>query len=94
MRERTPSPLGPLVADAVVQGYSAAQSEVRAPAPYHGYYYRMLTAQGDAANGGALDYVIQGKFIGGFGVVAYPSEYGNSGIMTFIINHDDVLYQK
>ena len=62
--------------------------------PYHGYYYRLLTGQGKDASGGAYDYLMQGKMIGGFGVVAYPAQYGSSGIMTFIVNHDGVVYQK
>lgn len=61
---------------------------------YHGYRYRLLTEQGPHANGGSLSYMIDGKLIGGFGVVAYPADYGNSGIMTFITNHDGVVYQR
>ena len=61
---------------------------------YHGYYYRILKAQGKNAAGGAYDYVVKGKMIGGFALVAYPAEYGSSGVMTFIVNHDGVVYQK
>jgi hypothetical protein len=64
------------------------------PSPLGGYLYRVLTAQGPAAPGGAMNYVVNGKLLGGFGVVAYPAQYGNSGIMSFITNHDGVLYEK
>lgn len=87
-----PSPLGPLVAQAREEGYLGKSSEK--PSPYHGYFYRILTAQGTHANGGAYDYIVDGRMIGGFAVVAYPAEYGNSGVMTFIVNHDGVVYQK
>ena len=62
--------------------------------PYHGYYYSVLTRQGSNAKGGALDYVVNGRMIGGFALVAYPAEYGNSGVMTFLVNHDGVVYEK
>ena len=85
------SPLGPLVAQATTAGYSArANSHL----PFHGYYFRMLTRQGSNAPGGAKDYVVDGKMTGGFAFVAYPAEYGNSGVMTFIIDQDGVLLQK
>jgi Protein of unknown function (DUF2950) len=84
------SPLGPFVAEATAEGYRAGTTRT----PYHGYYYRILTRQGPAAEGGALDYVVNGKMIGGFGLVAYPAEYGNSGVMTFIVNHAGAVYQK
>ena len=87
------SPLGPLVAAAQEQGYTGKQSGDK-PVPYHGYYYRILKAQGKNARGGSYDYVIKGKMIGGFALVAYPARYGSSGIMTFIVNHDGVVYQK
>ena len=64
------------------------------PAPYHGYYYRILTRQGAAAKGGARDYVVNGKLTRGFAFVAYPAEYRNSGVMTFIVNQDGVVYEK
>jgi hypothetical protein len=64
------------------------------PLPYFGYYYRLLRAQGADAPGGAYDYVVRGKMIGGFALVAYPGNCGNSGVMTFIVNHDGVVYQK
>jgi hypothetical protein len=65
-----------------------------APTPYHGYYFRILTAQGPKARGGALDYVQHGLMIGGFGLVAWPAEYGVSGMKTFLVNQDDVIYEK
>ena len=64
------------------------------PVPYHGYFYRILFAQGADAPGGAYDFVAQGHMIGGFALVAYPATYGVSGIMTFIVNQDGVVYQK
>jgi hypothetical protein len=86
-----PSPLGPLVARARGEGYRGAAGK---PVPYHGYYYKMLTGQGPDAPGGAYDYVVRGTMIGGFALVAYPAQYGSSGIMTFIVNHDGVVYEK
>lgn len=73
------------------EGY---QKEDNTPTPYHGYYFRILTAQGPKARGGALDYVQHGSMIGGFGLVAWPAEYGVSGIKTFLVNQDDVIYEK
>jgi len=83
------SPLGVLVAHAAGQGYQKSDK----PTPFHGYYYRMLKGQGKSAESGALDYVVKGRAIGGFAVVAYPAKYGNSGIMTFIVNQDGKVYQ-
>ncbi len=85
------SPLGPLAASATAEGYSAKSNQ---HTPFHGYYFRMLTKQGSHARGGAKDYVVDGKMVGGFALVAYPAEYGNSGVMTFIINQDGVIFQK
>jgi hypothetical protein len=85
------SPLGPLVAIATDEGYSAKPNS---RAPFHGYNFRMLNKQGSHAQGGAKDYMVDGKMVGGFAFVAYPAEYGNSGVMTFIINQDGVLFQK
>ena len=62
--------------------------------PYHGYYYRILTRQGAGASGGAYDYVVKGEMKGGFAMIAVPAEYGNSGIMTFMVNHDGKVFQK
>jgi hypothetical protein len=84
------SPLGELVAEASADGYKVSDE----PQPYHGYYYRILTRQGPNAPGGALNYVVNGKMIGGFALVAYPAEYGNSGVMTFLVNHAGTVYQK
>lgn len=84
------SPLGELAAAASAAGYRAGQER----APYHGYYYKILTRQGANAPGGALDYIARGKMIGGFALVAYPAEYRNSGVMTFIVNHQGNIYQK
>jgi hypothetical protein len=85
------SPLGPLVAFATAEGYSAKPD---AHTPFHGYYFRMLQGQSKNAPGGAKDYVVNGKMVGGFALVAYPAEYGNSGVMSFMINQDGVLLQK
>lgn len=87
------SPLGPLVAAAQEEGYSGKASGDK-PVPYNGYYYRILKGQGKDAVGGAYDYVVKGKMIGGFALVAYPAKYASSGIMTFIVNQDGVVYQK
>jgi hypothetical protein len=87
------SPLGPFAARAVQAGYTPKKPGDK-PVPYHGYFYKILKAQGKNAPGGAYDYVVRGKMIGGFALVAYPAEYGASGIMTFIVNHDGVVYQK
>ena len=84
------SPLGPLVAFATDEGYSANANH----GPFHGYNFRMLKKQGSHAPGGAKDFVVDGKMTGGFAFVAYPAEYGNSGVMTFTINQDGVLLQK
>ena len=89
-----PSPLGQAVADAQDQGYSTTQSSSGDPRPYHGYLYRILTAQGKDAPGGAEDYIVNGKFIGGFAIVAWPVDYGSSGIMTFTTNYRGDVYQK
>ena len=85
------SPLGPIMTRIRGEGY---QTKPGTPVPYHGYYYRILTAQGKDAPGGAYSYVVKGKMIGGFAVVAYPAQYGNSGVMTFIVNHDGKVFEK
>ena len=87
----TPSPIGPLIVDAAGEGYNLKQGQ---QAPFHGYYYRILTKQGPAAKGGAKDYLLNGQLTRGFGFVAYPAEYRNSGVMTFIVNQDGVVYEK
>jgi hypothetical protein len=84
------SPLGELAAAASAEGYKVGGGR----APFHGYYYKILTAQGPTAPGGAINYVVRGNMIGGYGLVAYPAEYGNSGVMTFLVNHDGVVFQK
>jgi hypothetical protein len=86
------SPIGPLVASAVAEGYGPSQDG--APTPYRGYYYNILTSQGKSAPGGAKSYLENGKMTGGFAFVAYPAEYRSSGVMTFIVNEDGVVYQK
>jgi hypothetical protein len=85
------SPVGPLAAFATTEGYTAKPDS---HVPFHGYFFHMLTRQGGHAPGGAKVYVVNGKMTGGFAFVAYPAEYRNSGVMTFIINQDDVLLQK
>ncbi len=64
------------------------------PQAYHGYLFQMLTAQGPAARGGAIDYMVRGRLFGGYAVIAWPAKYANSGIMTFIVNHEGVVYQR
>ena len=86
-----PSPLGALVAQASGEGYKAKQGDA---VPYHGYYFRMLSGQGKDAAGGALDYVVHGRAIGGFAVVAWPAKYGSSGVMTFLVNQDGKVFQS
>jgi hypothetical protein len=85
-----PSPLGELAAQASAEGYKVGGNG----APYHGYYFGVLKGQGSDAVGGALNYVVWGKMIGGFALIAYPAEYGNSGVMTFLVNHAGTVYQK
>jgi hypothetical protein len=83
-----------LVSQAFAGAAAANPTAGKKPEPYHGYYFRMLNSQGPDAAGGAFDYVVNGKMIGGFALVAWPAEYGVSGIGTFIINHDGVVYEK
>ena len=86
----SPSPLGELVAGATREGYRVGGER----APFHGYYYKILTRQGSAAPGGAYDYVVRGKMIGGFALVAYPAVYRQSGVMTFLVNHEGTVFEK
>ena len=86
-----PSPIGPLLANAANEGYRRNQGQ---PTPFHGYIYRLLTSQGPAAKGGARDYMGNGKLTRGVAFLAYPAEYRNSGVMTFIVNQDNVVYEK
>jgi hypothetical protein len=86
------SPIGPLVASAVAEGYH--KGEGAPTTPYRGYYFHVLTRQGKDAPGGAKSYVVDGKMTEGFGFIAYPAEYRSSGVMTFIVGADGVVYQK
>jgi len=87
------SPLGPMIAVAAVEGYGK-QIAANERAPYRGYYYRILTSQGKDAPGGAYNYMVGDKLLGGFGIAAYPANYGTSGVMSFVVNHDGVVYEK
>lgn len=85
------SPLGPLAAFATSEGYAVKPG---AHVPFHGYYFHMLNGQSSKARSGANKYLVDGKMVGGFAFVAYPAEYGNSGIMTFMINQEGALLEK
>jgi hypothetical protein len=85
------SPAGPLLAAANAEGYAVKGG---GSSPYHGYLYRILTSQGPDADGGARDYLVDGKLTGGFALLAYPAEYGSSGVMTFMVNQDGVVWQR
>ena len=87
------SPFGPLIARATEEGYRGGLDEIP-PEPFHGYYFKILKAQGGHANGGAFNYVADGKMVLGFALVAYPAKYGVSGIMTFIVNQEGVIFEK
>jgi hypothetical protein len=87
-----PSPLGELFAAARAEGYLV--DGALQPVPYYGYHFRMLFAQGEHAAGGAYDYLVDDQLIGGFALVAYPAERGSTGVMTFIVNHDGVVFSK
>lgn len=84
------SPLGEMAGKAASEGYKVGDE----PRPYHGYYFRILSRQGPSAPGGALNYIVKNRMIGGFALVVYPADYGNSGVMTFIVNHSGTIYQK
>lgn len=86
------SPLGELVADARAAGYHPGESAT--PQPYHGYLYKILKSQGPHAPGGAYDYVVNGLMVGGFGLAAWPANWGNSGVLSFVVNQDGELYAK
>jgi hypothetical protein len=89
------SPLGPLIAQARVDGYHRTAKMLNdEQAPYHGYYFKILTRQGKHAPGGKYDYIINGRMIAGFSLVAWPAEWGNTGVMTFIVNQQGKVYQK
>lgn len=87
------SPLGPMVAAAVTEGYFSSRKG-NGPPPYHAYYYRILLSQGDNAPGGAMNYILNGRMIGGFAVLAYPAKYGVSGILAFMVHHSGDVYFK
>ncbi len=90
-----PSPFGPLVAYAGTEGYTRNKNaSTQVVNPFHGYYFKNLTRQGASAPGGAYSYIINGNMIGGFALVAYPATWGNSGVMTFVINQEGRVYQK
>ena len=89
--DEAPSPIGPGLVYATAEGYRFQQGQ---QAPFHGYFFRILTKQGPAAKGGAMDYVVIGKLTRGFAFVAYPAQYRNSGVKTFIVNKSGVVYQK
>jgi hypothetical protein len=86
------SPIGPLVASAVAEGY--AKSNAGRPTPYRGYFFHILRRQGKHAPGGARNYIVNGKMTEGFAFTAYPAEYRSSGVMTFVVNEDGIVYQK
>jgi hypothetical protein len=90
---RKRSPLGDLVARAAAEGQSVVKGDSQ-PAPFHGYYFKVLTAQGRSARGGARDYVVNGDLSGGFALVAWPAQYDATGVMTFIVNHEGVIHEK
>jgi hypothetical protein len=87
------SPIGPLVASAVAEGYAPSR-DAAPPTPYRGYYYHILVRQGASAPGGARNYIVKGQMTGGFAFLAYPAEYRSSGVMTFIVSEDGIVYRK
>ena len=88
------SPLGDLVAQAEAEGRQLARDPQQEPIPFHGYYFKILTEQGPAAEGGAKSYLVNGELSAGFGLIAWPAQYGATGIMTFVVNQDGILFQK
>jgi Protein of unknown function (DUF2950) len=89
------SPLGPLVADAQAEGYNPkVNGQETTHSPFHGYYFKILTSQSKHAPGGKYSYIINGHMIGGFALVAWPADYGNTGVMTFIVNQQGRVYQR
>jgi len=87
------SPLGPLIAQARAAGYRPGTPHLE-PRPYYGYYFRILMGQGPAASGGTKHYVVNGHMTGGFALIAYPAKYGDSGVMTFLVNQDGIVYER
>ncbi len=92
--EEDESPLGPLFARAALDGYKASKGTIRSAAPFYGYNFKVLFRQGSSAPGGKFEYVINGNMIAGFALVAYPATWGNSGVMTFIVNQEGRVYEK
>jgi hypothetical protein len=92
-RHEAPSPLGDLVAQAAQEGQELG-TDRRQPSPFHGYYFKILTGQGGAASGGAKSYLVNGAMSGGFALVAWPSQYDATGVMTFIVNQDGIVHEK
>ncbi|MGD0102713.1 MAG: DUF2950 domain-containing protein [Rhodopila sp.] len=90
--DQSPSPLGPLIAEARAAGYHPGENAEQQP--FHGYYFGMLKGQGPHAPGGAYDYVVNGKMLGGFGLVAWPAHWGSTGVKTFVVNQDGEIYEK
>lgn len=89
------SPLGPLVADARGEGYKVnSTGQQTSREPFHGYYFKILTQQGNNAPGGKYNYVINGRMIAGFAMIAWPADYGNTGVMTFMVNQQGRVYQR
>ena len=86
------SPLGPLIAAAQAEGYSGSKDKHRQP--YHGYYYKILTGQSAQASGGELNYIVAGHMTEGFALLAFPAKYGDSGVMTFIVNQNGIVHEK
>lgn len=89
--DETESPIAAQVTTALAEGYTKTGDK---PVPYHGYYFRILKSQGRQAPGGAKDYLVRGMMIGGFGLIAWPAEYGSSGIKTFMVNQDGMIYER
>jgi len=93
--DEEPSPLGPLVTFAADEGYTRKKGTgTQTAAPFHGYYFKILTRQGTSAPGGAYNYIINGNMIAGFALVAYPANWDNSGVMTFVVNQEGRVYEK
>jgi hypothetical protein len=88
------SPLGPLAAEAAREGYEPPKTAGGGPRPFHGYHFKILTAQGEHAPGGARSYLVDGKMTGGFALVAWPAEYRVSGVMTFVVNQNGIVFEK
>ena len=91
--ERAESPIGDFMARAAADGYNVDGTDQN-PEPYLGYYYRVLTRQGPDAPGGAMDYMVDGHMVAGHALIAFPADYGDTGVMTFIVGEDDVVYEK